>query len=320
MRSGKKRHQLYERVESESGKEKNLTRQINTGQNNNKRKDAMKKAKATSKRNNICGKCGLKGHFKNECQTVQCQNPNCGSGEHTTRNCPKLTDEQKDYFKRKDNRAKSVIEKSGLQSFDMTQHVRDLPCGLTIGQAMALSSKYRDEFYKSVAKHKGNTEINLVNMEKEATYTPTSCTAELEGKKVRTIIDSGAAICSITKRLLDKLQWEIDMPSNIVAVTADGKRHRSLGKVVDIHFQLEGIPTKATLEVIESQNDEYLLLGTNWIRENGVLLDFEDKILRIKNGNRYEEIPIEFTRTFEQEDDEDDYEEYENEDFEFVNL
>ena len=132
--------------------------------------------------------------------------------------------------------------------------------------------------------------------------------ANLEGNEINTIIDTGAAVCAITRKLSEKLGISPEMSSDIVVTTADGGKHRSLGRIRKLHFLLEGVKTYATVEVIESKHDEILILGTDWIKRNNAKIDFEDEIMEIKTENGYKNIPIEFM-VF----DEDTEEEYEDE-------
>src|SRR5207248_943542 len=160
------------------------------------------------------------------------------------------------------------------------------------------------EFYKTVKRSKDVTLIET----NESRFTSTRCLANLEGNEINTIIDTGAAVCTITRKLSEKLGISPEMSSDIVVTTADGGKHRSLGRIRKLHFLLEGVKTYATVEVIESKHDEILILGTDWIKRNNAKIDFEDEIMEIKTENGYKNIPIEFM-VF----DEDTEEEYEDE-------
>ena len=130
--------------------------------------------------------------------------------------------EEKLYFvKKKANKTRSLIEKTNeenLQGFDLAKYIGNLPSGLSINQTIALSPKYAKEFYNAVRKSK---DIDFLERD-ESVFTSTRCSANFEGNEVNTIIDTGAAVCAITRKLAEKLEISPEMPSDIVVTTADG--------------------------------------------------------------------------------------------------
>jgi predicted aspartyl protease len=300
-RSGRK-------VNSESQKERSM-----------KQQNGLQRARETRRANTICGTCGTKGHFATECQNQACGKcADLGKGimtDHLTKNCKYLTEGEKLWFtKKKGNKAKSLVEKSGegnLGDFNMAKYIGNLPCGLTINQVMDLSPKYTKEFYNAVRKSKEHNEkmnVNLLDTGEER-FTPTKCLANIEGHEVDAIMDSGASVCAITNKFLERLGMEIEMPSDVLVTTADGGQHRSLGRIGKVHFSLEGIKTFAKMEVIESKNDEIIIIGTDWLKRNNAILNYEKDMLEIRTGNKKEEIPMEFMI----QDNYDSEEEYEDE-------
>ena len=151
-------------------------------------------------------------------------------------------------------------------------------------------------------------DVTLIDTNDEE-FTATRCSANIDGYETKAIIDSGAACCAITRKLMEKLNLEIKMPSDASFRTADGSQHRSLGRLGKLYFNVGGVKTHANLEVIESKNDEILILGTNWQKGNKVVMDFGNEEMEI---NGHGNIPIEFMiKDTEYEDEYED--EYENE-------
>src|SRR3954468_16397332 len=150
--------------------------------------------------------------------------------------------------------------------------------------------------------------VNLLDTDEER-FTPTKCLAKIEGHEVDAIMDSGASVCAITTKFLERLGMEIEMPSEVIVKTADGGRHRSLGKIRKVYFSLEGIKTVAKMEVIESKNDKIIIIGTDWLKRNNAILNYGNETLEIGIGDKREEIPIEFMIK----DNYDSEEEYEDE-------
>jgi predicted aspartyl protease len=84
----------------------------------------------------------------------------------------------------------------------------------------------------------------------------------IKGEPVYAILDSGAAVCVITKSFARKLKLEITKPSNTIVVTADGSRNRALGQIERVPLAIQSLLISTSFHVIDSR-DETLLLGTN---------------------------------------------------------
>jgi predicted aspartyl protease len=121
-----------------------------------------------------------------------------------------------------------------VEEFDISKYIRDLPCGLSIGQASAHIPKYRSAMLKSVRRTR---EANYADNESTVT-TFAQCTVKIDGEKVEAIIDSGAASSIISKALSNRLGYPPTLPSEIVIVTANGAKVRPLGEIEALPIQV----------------------------------------------------------------------------------
>jgi predicted aspartyl protease len=141
--------------------------------------------------------------------------------------------------------------------------------------------------------------------------------AEIEDVEIDAIIDTGAAISAMTRSLIEELGYKIDKSSNVVIVTADGNKARSLGKIIDIELTLNGVDTIVTVEVIESK-DRTLILGNDWLKRVQAQIDMEKGKINIKGRKGFVDIPVEFSikRNNSNEESEEEYEDEELEETE----
>ncbi|KAG9301596.1 hypothetical protein G9A89_016666 [Geosiphon pyriformis] len=65
--------------------------------------------------------------------------------------------------------------------------------------------------------------------------------AEVEGKPIRLILDSGSAGSIITYQLMQQLKKNVDQPAQTVIVTADGMKKTPVGEIDNFPFTLDGI-------------------------------------------------------------------------------
>jgi hypothetical protein len=114
-----------------------------------------------------------------------------------------------------------------VTEFDIAQYIKDLPCGLSIGQASANIPKYRSAMLKSIRRKR---EANYLGHEAGNPTTAARCEFHINGEPVSAVIDSGAATSIMTKKLMKKLGYSINSSSNLVIVTANGTKVRSLEK------------------------------------------------------------------------------------------
>lgn len=214
---------------------------------------------------------------------------------------------------------KSKIQPAPIESlteFNVAEYLQNLNSGLTVGQAAHLSPKYRAGMQKAVRRsYTKEKEANLVESDEDESTTAAKVTLRIKGKSQTAIIDSGAATSIITKALLDRLGYEIDRPSKLVVVTANGARTKSLGIVSNLPITLGKIDTPTSFQVLESK-DEVLILGNEWLRENNAVMDWKQSMLTIQGGQWTERIRVALTKTakvdtWEDSEDSEEGEEYE---------
>src|ERR1044071_3470912 len=181
-----------------------------------------------------------------------------------------------------------------LETFEIAEYFRDLPSGLSVGQAAHLSPKYRAGLQQAVRRSYIN-EANLVESNRND-LTAAKVTLRINGKTQTAIIDSGAATSIITKPLLNRLGYKVDKTSKLVVVTANGARTKSLGIVSNVPIAFGKITILTSFQVLESK-DEVLILGNEWLIENDAAMQWKEAIFTIKKGQRVVRIPVTLTKT-----------------------
>ncbi|CAG8641505.1 1147_t:CDS:2, partial [Cetraspora pellucida] len=98
----------------------------------------------------------------------------------------------------------------------------------------------------------------------------------IKGNPVVIVLDSGAGISIMTKKLVNKLKLKIQEKSSTVVVTMTGARTRALGKITNLNIMIQNTIIPSTVQVIES-SDETLLLGTDWFQKAKARLHFDEQ-------------------------------------------
>jgi len=115
------------------------------------------------------------------------------------------------------------------------------------------------------------------------------------GQPVNVLIDSGAVGCIISKRYLDKVQKDIDAPTNVKIIDVTGKRTAPLGMVRQVPIQMRNI--KVHIDMIVTNSAEYnVLLGNEWLKKVNANIDYGRNIVTIKYEGQQQEIPVTCTQ------------------------
>ncbi|KAG9293381.1 hypothetical protein G9A89_007627 [Geosiphon pyriformis] len=76
--------------------------------------------------------------------------------------------------------------------------------------------------------------------------------AEVEGKTIHLILDSGSARSIITYQLMQQLKKNVDRPAQTVIVTADGMKKTPVGEIDNFPFTLDGITIPVKVLVMDA--------------------------------------------------------------------
>jgi hypothetical protein len=169
-----------------------------------------------------------------------------------------------------------------VTEFDVCNYLQAQPSGLTVGQAAHLLPKYRAGMQHAVRRsYTKEKEANLLESDEEESTTAAMVIIRIKGKAQTAIVNKGAATTIMTTALLHRLGCEINRQSRVIVATANGARSKALGVASDILVTIGKIRTLTSFHVLESQ-DEILILGNNWLKENGAALDWRQGILTLQ--------------------------------------
>lgn len=180
-------------------------------------------------------------------------------------------------------RMPSIIEQ--MPPYRISDDILNMPSSAKIGQLLKYNDQKKD-FARILRRPPKTQETNYVDRISDSEEgdtrdtTAVKCAVRIKGDPVYAILDSGAAVCVITKSLARKLRLEITKPSNTIVVTADGTRNRALGQIEKVPIVIQTLLIPTTFHVIDSK-DETLLLGTDWFRRTRAVLDFNNKSVQL---------------------------------------
>src|SRR2546423_10210006 len=151
----------------------------------NKRIEAIKKALEGKRKKNKCKRCEGIGHFVPDCPTLN-------EGER------KWYGEERQWNKEKrKGKSKRYVE------FEEEFNVMNAPCELTIAQAIKFIPAYRKHVKRAFRKGKQGENINYIKSSERKRSSAMRCNVGIEGKVIEAIIDSGAEITAMSRKLME---------------------------------------------------------------------------------------------------------------------
>ncbi|KAG9288080.1 hypothetical protein G9A89_017675 [Geosiphon pyriformis] len=104
--------------------------------------------------------------------------------------------------------------------------------------------------------------------------------AEIEGKTIHLILNSGSAGSIITYQLMQQLKRNVDRPAQIVIVTANGMKKTPVGEIDNFPFTLDGIIIPVKVLVMDAFQYQ-ALVRNDWLNKANANLNCETQELTI---------------------------------------
>ena len=164
----------------------------------------------------------------------------------------------------------------------------------------------------------------LFRSDQNSLTTAVRCNLHVDGIPVSVVIDSGAATSIMTRKLMKRLDYSIDQPSNLVIVTANRTKMHSLGQVSALPLKIKNFTIEIPVQILDS-TDEVFILGNDWLRRMKANLDWDNSELSIKYEWKIVTIPIICTKKqkvleAEDSDSEENSDEFEEEEIQEVPI
>ncbi|OMH81098.1 Transposon Ty3-I Gag-Pol polyprotein [Zancudomyces culisetae] len=176
-------------------------------------------------------------------------------------------------------KTRSVVNNPEIKRYSLFEDLSRVKANISIPQLIDIAPTVQSQLIKL---YKDTTTIRPVNSLYNDKLTNCRTFVEILGKKCLTIIDTGAACSVISKMLVDKLGIQADQRSVESIVTADGKKHISLGKISELPITISQQIFSTEL-IIMNIPTELMILGIDWMRKYKANVNVENQKLSITN-------------------------------------
>ncbi|KAG9291752.1 hypothetical protein G9A89_012037 [Geosiphon pyriformis] len=104
--------------------------------------------------------------------------------------------------------------------------------------------------------------------------------AEVKGKTIHLILDSGFAESIITYQLIQQLKRNVDRPAQTVIITADDMKKTPVEEIDNFLFTLDGITIPVKVLIIDAPQYQ-ALVRNDWLQKANANLNWETQELTI---------------------------------------
>jgi deoxyuridine 5'-triphosphate nucleotidohydrolase len=121
------------------------------------------------------------------------------------------------------------------------------------------------------------------------TFRSMYCTAQINGKWIHLILDSGSSGSVVTKNFLEEIGRTIDRKCEINMVGIHGEKRQPLGEVLDLPIQVQDAIIPVNVTVTEA-TDYSVIVGNDWLTKCKASLSWRKRELEFEwNGKAYKE-------------------------------
>ncbi|OMH78985.1 DNA damage-inducible protein 1 [Zancudomyces culisetae] len=168
------------------------------------------------------------------------------------------------------------------KTFSIIEELRKVYPKIDALQLIENAPIYSEELQSFLKKDKV-MELNEIQVQERKT---SNCRIMVQvfGQKLWAVVDTGAACSVVTYNLMEGWGLDMDSKSGLTLVTADGKRHNTLGRLSQVPLMIASFILPVNL-IVMSRNDDTLILGTDWLLQHKASLNLKVPELRIPIEN-----------------------------------
>ncbi|OMH82534.1 DNA damage-inducible protein 1, partial [Zancudomyces culisetae] len=185
---------------------------------------------------------------------------------------------------RKDNSISATITSSetgninSSKPFSLVEELEKISLKVNVLQLLDNSTSMKEELVKYI-QNKKPSEVNEFDVE-ERKLSNCKTLVKVFGQSLWAVVDTGAACSVVTTNLVEEWGLSPDNYNKQVIVTADGKRHTTIGRVSEVPLKISSFSFPANLWVMD-RNEDILILGTDWLLEHRVSLNLAIPEMRL---------------------------------------
>lgn len=188
-------------------------------------------------------------------------------------------------------------------SYDIAADVLDKPANISVRDLIITVPALRRQLNVACRPNQQRRTMNsdkatfaLIEDNDDYSTTAVYSKVSIGSKRIKALVDCGAAKTCMSKALADALNLEIDASSESVFTLGNGTKQPALGIIYDVPIQVEeNMIIPCTVEVLPSCPSHFII-GNNWLNRSKARIDFNTSSLKVTYKNKNAELEISFLR------------------------
>ena len=157
----------------------------------------------------------------------------------------------------------SIREAAGV--FPIIDTLKTLQVPISVAELLATSPELRKTVAQSLTPKRQERKVNVVDTEGPKAHTTSlSAPVTVEGVPAKALVDTGAAISTISSDFRKKLGFEIGHPVNFKVKGIDGRKIIPHGQISGFPLNFGKITVPITVAVIDAPHYE-IIIGNDWL-------------------------------------------------------
>ncbi|SAL96924.1 hypothetical protein [Absidia glauca] len=198
---------------------------------------------------------------------------------------------------KKPQRRKKMNQLSPDFKYNIADDVLSRKADIEVGDLIASSPLLKRQLLE-VCRPKRQTRNETLNTIEEGEIVTTAAYAEVHvgTRKIKALIDCGAAKSCISRSMMKMLDMEIDAQSTSVFTLGNGTKQPTLGIVLDVPIKIgDGFSIPANMEVLP-QCPAHLILGIDWLNHAQAIINIKLGTLTVFYKQKKMIIPITYIK------------------------
>lgn len=194
------------------------------------------------------------------------------------------------------NKTRSAPTQPNIK-YNIADDVLTRKADIEVGDLIA-ASPYLKKQLRDVCRPTRRKQPTALNALEEGEVVTTAAYAEVHvgDRKIKALIDCGAAKSCMSRSMLKMLGMEIDTPSTSVFTLGNGSKQPTLGIVQDVPIKIgDDISIPVNIEVLP-QCPSHLILGIDWLNHSQAIINIKMGTLTVTYKRRKTVIPISYIK------------------------
>jgi hypothetical protein len=182
--------------------------------------------------------------------------------------------------------------------YNITEDVLTRKADIEVGDLIAASPYLKKQLRDVCRPTRQRQSVPLNSIENgEVVTTAAYAEVHINNRRIKALVDCGAAKSCMSRSMMNVLGMEIDTPSTSVFTLGNGTKQPTLGVILDVPIRIgDAINIPADMEILP-QCPAHLILGIDWLNRSQAIINMKLGTLTVSYKQKRMVIPITYIKS-----------------------